>query len=219
VKTQMKKIFITLVIAVFASLATIGQAKAGVLLSGNTIGNGGGATGSYHVVIDENSNYNFKVASITANGGAQAPNDNVDKIKITFYSGKNATGSVITVTGNIGTAGVNTASSNWGAAVPTTGGYDDFFSPSKNSGLLLANGSNTFATDTGGKGVIPGEVVVNHTLTAQSVTVAMTDEADSYFATFNAQALPAPEGASIALFLAGLLPLAFVLRRRAGSKL
>src|SRR3954454_8074315 len=86
----MNKLIRAAVVALVAAGACVGSAHADSLLSFDLPGKSQNAQGSYHVVLDVNSNCtSFSVVSIQANGGAQAPNGNATQLQLAFYSGPN----------------------------------------------------------------------------------------------------------------------------------
>jgi hypothetical protein len=171
-------------------------------------------TGSCHVVIDEtNSNTDFQILSIHANGGINTPSADVFRVRLYFYSGKNGTGINL---GGVGftpgnTAGTNGPGTNWGAGLVGNGGanpqfqhYGEYLNPNFHSGVnnLLANGSNTF-TQNGAFTLSAASA-----LSVQSFEVQLND-GSAFVGDVNV-----PEASTLALMLPGLVSVGFALRRR-----
>ena len=208
---------VTVLLIGIGSLTLLAHAAHATLYNFDATGVPGQATGTYHVVLDAtNNNTDWQILSIHANGGINTPSNDVYRVRLYFYSGKDGTGinlgGVGLTAGNSG--GTNALGTNWGAGGIGGGGgnphfdhYGQYLNPLAVNGVgpnnLRANGSNTFTQN----GAFTLSAASAQSL--GSVLVELNDGTPPFLGDVNV-----PEASTLALILPALIPLGFALRRR-----
>jgi len=171
----------------------------------------GGATGTYHVSIYEDSIFSFHISSGFSNDNAPSM-ANVDQVRLIFYTGLNGTGATVQSTATL-LGGTNAGVwSNWGIAHTHFGspGYTQYSGNA--STAIMGNGSNQFQQQAGGYFNLANS-------NAHSVEVELqTNGNPTWVGVFNITDFVVPETSSFALLLPGLVPLSIALRRRVARK-
>jgi hypothetical protein len=203
---KMKKIIALGAVAMLGMVACVKPAQAATTYNFDIVGTDLGSTGGYHVVLQQNSPTQFQLISVRANpaggGSSGAPNTNVDRITLAFWTDFFVTKD--NVVSGTGTGGTDVGGTNWGAGAVGADTNTWRYSNSSVPNTLLDDGSNTFTTSVGS--------VINLTSTVAVIHVVGQD-GHQYEATLTI----VPEASSMAMFLPGLLPLGVFLRRRMKS--
>jgi len=212
----MNKIFIALAIAMVAAFASIGQAQAqvqtGLAFANNAAGNTHKFSGTFNVTIDQ-SGTNFSIVSITPNG---SNTNKVNQVSAEFFDGSYTADVNVAPTTVAG--GTNSPAYNsWGAG--SVGGNGILGWSTALPGDLGGTSGNTFASASGGSFTYAVGPATPGFLTIQLTSSNSIYAGDDYSARFPITVSVTPEATSVALFLAGLLPLALVMWRRSANKL